>query len=169
MLRSSLFAVCLALVSSVVADSPRVLRETRDDRHVAVIGDGFLRAEDADGKTYFLRSCLLAEDADGTLCASLDGKLLKFVPPVSVPNDATQILLDPSGEVSVLLRGDRTRIQIGLLESSFVRRRAGMREVGRGVLVCDERVVPVTDAFGEQSRTFLIQGWIDDPAIDQTK
>jgi flagellar basal body rod protein FlgG len=168
MLRSCLVAMCLILAGPVVADSPRVLRETRDDRHVAVIGDGFLRAEDADETVYLLRSCVLAENADGTLCASLDGKLLTFVPPIVVPNDATRILIDSCGYVSVLQRGQPDRIQIGMLEASFVRHRVGMRAAAPGVLVCDEHVIPVTDAFGEQTGIFLLQGWIDQAPSEET-
>lgn len=169
MLRMSLFAICLALVSPVVADSPRVLRETCDDRHVAVIGDGFLWAEDADGKTYFLRSCLLAEDADGMLCASLDGKLLKLKPPISVPSDASRVFIDVDGAVSVFHRDDRSRIEIGRLEASFVRHRVGMREIAPGVFLCDEHVPPIIEAFGEQSQAFLMQGWIDAAPSSETK
>jgi flagellar basal-body rod protein FlgG len=167
--RASAFALFLAFAGVVAADSPRILRETRDDRHVAVIGDGFLRAEDADETVYLLRSCTLAENSDGELCASVDGKLLKLDPPIVVPNDSTRILIDPCGYVSVLQRGQGDRIQIGMIEVSFVRHRVGMREVAPGVLVCGEHFVPVTDAFGEQTGTFLMQGWIDQAPSEEAK
>lgn len=169
MLRLSLFAICAAFVGPVAADTPRILRETRDDRHVAVVGDGFLWAEDADGKSYFLRSCLLAEDADGILCASLDGKIVKLKPPISVPSDASRVLIDAGGEVSVLHRGDRSRTEIGRLEVSFVRHRVGMREIASGVLVCDQQVAPMVKAFGERSQAFVMQGWIDAAPSEGTK
>jgi flagellar basal body rod protein FlgG len=161
MLRVVLYAILFA--SPAFADSPRLLRETRDDRHLAVVGDGFLWAEDAEGKSYFLRSCVLAENSEGTLCASLEGELLTIDPRISVPSDAVRVLVGPCGDVSVLSRGQNQRTEIGSLSVAFVRHREGIREIAPGAFICDEHVPPTCDSFGEGSQTFLMQGWIGVP------
>lgn len=166
MARMLIFLTLIACAAEARGDAPRVLIETGNDQHLAVIGDAFMQAEDEDQKRYFLRSCVFTVDDVQRLCAQFDDKLVPFDPSISVPDETKRTFVALDGRVLILQRGNSNLpMNFGSVMAHITRNRASMQSVAPGVVTFDEMVMLSRVEFGEHSRTFLLQGWLENGVL----
>ncbi|MBN8527096.1 MAG: flagellar hook basal-body protein [Planctomycetes bacterium] len=81
------------------------LDPTGNQLDVAVHGDGFLVAQDAQGRNWLTRNGNLVLDAQGRL-STREGHLIQGQGgPITIPEDAQRVVIDESGLISIENRG----------------------------------------------------------------
>lgn len=147
------------VVSTVSHKADTQLSKTGRTLDFAIAGEGYFTLYDQEtGYTIFTRVGSFDIDAEGSLTAWFDGKLLPLQPGLSVPEDSAGFAVSPTGRVSVILDG--TRKQMGKIqlhrwptndsepaEISFTNPSSGMLAASPGDLGCG----------------FLVQGWLEKP------
>tara|TARA_R110002072_G_scaffold42064_12_gene118208 strand:+ start:163452 stop:164255 length:804 start_codon:yes stop_codon:yes gene_type:complete len=100
-------------------------------------GKGFfkVRVEDAlGGGEAYTRAGNFVPNANGTLVlANSDGRILE--PEITIPDDATAVQIDPSGEVRVATSGNPTPTAIGDIKLTRFVNEAGLTQVGTNLWV----------------------------------
>jgi flagellar basal-body rod protein FlgG len=95
---------------------------------VAIEGDGFFALTLPDGSQAYTRAGDFRVDADGNLVTP-DGYYLE--PRITIPADATQVAIGPTGIVTVLV--GNTQSDIGTIQLSRFRNNAGLVGTGRNL------------------------------------
>ena len=94
---------------------------------MAIEGDGFFEVTLPDGTSGYTRAGDFAIDADGNL-VSPDGY---YLPQITIPDQAEQVSIGPTGEVIVQVDG--TQSQIGQITLSRFRNPTGLVSIGRNL------------------------------------
>jgi len=117
-------------------------RLTENQLDVAIEGRGFLQVTDpATGNTLYTRAGNLSINAEGSLVigSAMTGR--KLLPNISIPQDATDIVITPEGKVSVRQPTTTKLTQVGTIELvSFVN--------PEGLLKLGENLYAETDSSG---------------------
>ena len=108
------------------------LEQTGQELDLAIVGDGFFRVRDAT-EVVFTRAGNLTKNAEGQLViASADkGRLLD--PPITIPNDATQIGISADGIVSVRLPGQQELTNLGQIQTARFINPKGLLQLGENL------------------------------------
>jgi flagellar basal-body rod protein FlgG len=129
-------------VSSVQTDFKQgAFQLTNNPLDIAIEGPGFLQVLDPSGDTLYTRAGNLSINADGNLVlgSASTGRLLE--PSIQIPNDASEISIQPNGVVSVRLPNQTTLSQVGQLQISTFINPEGLMKQG-------ENLYRETDASG---------------------
>jgi len=117
-------------------------QQTGNHLDVAIEGRGFFQVIDpATGNTLYTRAGNFSRNAEGQLVigSASTGRLLQ--PSITIPQDATEIVISPEGKVSVRQPGSTRLTQVGNIElASFVN--------PEGLLKLGENLYAETDASG---------------------
>lgn len=89
------------------------IRPTRNATDLAVDGAGFFELENTLGERVYTRAGQFRVDADGYL-ASVNG--LRLAQGIRIPQDATELRISDTGEISAKLGGDAERTVLDVLE-----------------------------------------------------
>lgn len=103
------------------------LTETSNDFDMAIVGRGFFQVQAPDGTTLYTRDGAFNKNENGELVTA-DGYLV--IPTITVPNDATQITINRSGEVYATIGNNATPQQLGQLQLANFVNEAGLKELG---------------------------------------
>lgn len=126
---------------------------------VMIEGDGFFQVLQADGSIAFTRDGGWQRDSSGRIVTS-DG--LPMEPEVTIPAEATQIIVGRSGEVSVMIPGSTTSEQIGQIELVRFLNAAGLHATGRNLFVPTEASGDAIQAPpGSEGTGTLVQGFLE--------
>jgi flagellar basal-body rod protein FlgG len=106
------------------------LMQTGNPLDVAIEGKGFLPMLRHDGEVVYTRNGSLKLDATGRVVNS-DG--LPIEPPITVPVDATDIVIGSDGKVSVRQPGQETPSELGQLQLVTFPNPGGLEAVGHNV------------------------------------
>jgi flagellar basal-body rod protein FlgG len=101
---------------------------TNANLDLAVVGDGFFRLRQADGRLAYTRNGSFGLDAKGRLAAS-GGQLLE--PPITVPPGAEDVRVSPDGHVTAVVAG--TVQDLGRIELATFPNPAGLSALGGGL------------------------------------
>ncbi len=126
---------------------------------LAIEGDGYFQVQRPDGSTGYTR--------DGGLTVSDQGQLVTeggylFMPPITIPPDATSISISPNGTVSVVSGTNATDVEIGRIEMARFLNPHGLLAVGENQYVQTPASgeplngFPQEDGFGR-----LLQGMLE--------
>ncbi len=110
------------------------IQETGRELDVAIEGHGFLQVTDPQSQqTLFTRAGNLDINADGNLVigSAQTGRLLE--PPIQIPQDATAISINPSGQVLVRQVGNAQLQQVGQLQMAQFVNPDGLLKVGENL------------------------------------
>jgi flagellar basal-body rod protein FlgG len=143
---------------------PGEMRETGNPLDLAINGEGFIELAGPQGQTILWRGGTLRVSEDGFL-ASAGGLPLKAM--ISVPEGATAMTIDASGEVRAIAPGGSEPESIGQVELVLVRNPQGLSDMGGGLYrpAAEEDVVS-TEA-GERGGSFL-QGSVELSNVELT-
>ncbi|MFH1268766.1 MAG: flagellar basal-body rod protein FlgG [Planctomycetota bacterium] len=100
---------------------------------VAIEGRGFFQVTDPTGEIYYSRAGNLDKNANGDLVmgSAQTGRLLE--PPISIPEDATDIVISAEGIVSVRQPGNTQLSQVGQIELAYFINPDGLLKLGENL------------------------------------
>jgi flagellar basal-body rod protein FlgG len=140
------------------------LRQTGKALDVAIDGRGFLSVQRLDGQLAYTRDGSLRLDANGNLVNSA-GLLLD--PPISIPQDATEILLTRDGLVQVRVAGNAALTQVGQLQLTTFPNEGGLLALGGNLF--DESAgsgSPTSGTPGAQGFGQIAQGSLEESNVN---
>lgn len=88
------------------------LQTTGQSLDVAIVGNGFLQVQQANGETAYTRAGQLQVNAEGRL---VNAQGLPIVPDITIPANATSVSIGENGMVSVTFSGSGNQSQVGQL------------------------------------------------------
>jgi len=116
------------------------LMQTGRRLDVAIQGNGFMQVQDTNGILY-TRNGQFAVNDNGDLVVGSANRGRRIDPPITIPNDTTEISISPEGIVSVMQPGSTNMSQVGqLLLTRFIN--------PEGLLQEGESLYSMTDASG---------------------
>ncbi|WP_300523560.1 flagellar basal-body rod protein FlgG [Aminiphilus sp.] len=108
------------------------LKVTGNQLDVAIEGDGFFQVQLPNGDIAYTRDGAWRLDGDGQIVTS-NGYLLE--PAVVVPEDAVEITISPTGDVSILVPGDVNPQNVGQIELARFVNPGGLKAIGKNLFV----------------------------------
>ncbi|MGI0524454.1 flagellar basal-body rod protein FlgG [Rhizobium giardinii] len=130
------------------------LVSTGNDLDLALIGRGWFQIETPDGETAYTRAGAFNTNADGQL-VTIDGYTV--IPEITVPQNASEITVSSSGQVTVRIGNDTVPQEIGQLTIANFVNEAGLEPQG-------DNLFKQTPASGEP-----VIGTPTDPGYAQIK
>jgi flagellar basal-body rod protein FlgG len=140
------------------------LTQTSNKLDLAINGRGFFQVLMPSGETAYTRAGNLSVNQDGQLVTS-DGYQIQ--PQVSIPQDATDVTISPSGQVQVSQTGSTTPTVVGQLQLATFTNEAGLEAQGDNLFMesgaSGAAVVgdPTSPGFGS-----LMQGYTEASNVD---
>lgn len=108
---------------------------------VAIEGNGFFQVVDPSGEIYYTRAGNFSINANGNLIVGSAGTGRLIEPPITIPEDATDIVITPEGRVSVQQPNNELLTDVGTIElATFIN--------PEGLLRRGENLYSQTDASG---------------------
>lgn len=154
-------------VASTQADhGPGSLLSTGSQLDVAIVGDGFFPVQNG-GQLLYTRAGSFTVNADGDLVlASADrGRLLD--PPISIPQDATEIGISSEGVVSVRQAGSDQLQQIGQIQLARFINPQGLIQTGENLYSASDASGPaLIGTPGTENRGTLRQGFLEQSNVE---
>lgn len=129
-------------VSSVQTDQAQgAFQDTGGELDLAIVGKGFLQVTDPTGQIQYTRAGNLSQNANGQLVVASAGTGRLVEPQITIPNDATGVVINPDGVVMVQQAGTTALSQIGQLQLAMFINPEGLLKLG-------ENLYQETDASG---------------------
>jgi len=151
------------------AGTPRIMTQgnllpTNKDFDVAIRGEGFFKVLLPDGRTAYSRDGSFELDAQGRIVTA-QGYVVQ--PSITVPQNATGVTINQSGQVSVALPGQTALTQIGQFELAIFVNKAGLQGIGDNLFVetpasgTPQNGNPSSEGFGN-----LLQGQLEQANVE---
>lgn len=140
---------------------PGSLAQTGNPLDLAIQGDGFFQVQVDSGDTTYTRDGTFKRDANGTLVTS-DGYPMQ--PNITIPSDATEIVIGLNGTVSVRQAGSTDLNQVGQLQLARFANPAGLESIGRNLFQqtpASGDAIQGTAGQGEFAKTTITQGFLE--------
>ncbi len=143
--------------------SQGAFKETGGELDVAIEGQGFFQLQDpTNGNMLFTRAGTFSKNSEGQLVISSanTGRLLQ--PPISIPQDATEIVISSEGKVSVRQPGQTKLNQVGTLELAAFVNQEGLLKLGENLYAeTDSSGPPRSGTPGKDGLGVLRQGALE--------
>ncbi|MEQ8388330.1 MAG: flagellar basal-body rod protein FlgG [Alphaproteobacteria bacterium] len=140
------------------------LTQTDNPFDIAIQGKGYFEIDLPTGETGYTRAGSFQVSPDGELVTT-EGYLVQ--PGVTIPNDATNVTINESGEVIVSQQGVAAPINVGQLSLVVFPNEAGLEAEGSNLLT--ETAAsggPIAGVPGEAGFGSLIQGFLESSNVD---
>lgn len=140
------------------------MQNTQNSLDLAIQGRGFFQVTQPDGSISYTRSGSFQLSPNGELVTA-DGFLIE--PAITIPNNATEISINQSGEVFAVIPGQIDPTNLGQLQVATFINEAGLQAVGNNYY--EETTAsgspitgtPDTDEFGS-----ILQGFLENSNVD---
>lgn len=143
------------------------LTKTGNPLDLAINGRGWLQLAGADGEVAYARAGSLGRNADGDL-VNVDGRVLQ--PRITIPADASEIVVSESGTVSVRSGSAGQLRQIGQILIARFANEAGLAPLGGNLHRVTEASGPaVVGVPGEAGAGALQQGYLEQSNVDAVR
>lgn len=133
-------------------------QQTGNQLDIAIEGDGFFQITMPDGTIGYTRNGSFKIDSNGNIVTA-EGYLLE--PAISIPENATSIIVGQDGTVSVTIPGDTNPTELGAIELARFINPSGLKNIGRNLYqttaASGEAVTgaPGADGFGTLAQGVL--------------
>jgi len=137
-------------------------KETGGELDVAIEGKGFFQVTDPSGEILYTRAGNFSKNSNGELVigSASTGRLLE--PPLTVPEDATGIIVSPEGIVSVRQPQTAQASQVGQIELVQFINPEGLLKLGENLYAeTDASGTPLTSQPGQDGTGVLRQGSLE--------
>lgn len=139
---------------------------------VGIQGNGFFKVKILDSigdGTGYTRNGNFFVNNEGDLVLGM-GDGYKMIPPITIPQGATDISISESGAIEVRLPGQDQMTRVGELEISKFINPQGLRLLGGSIYVGTEASgAPVTGRPGEEGAGVILQGYLEGSNVDPVK
>ncbi|MBD1400450.1 flagellar basal-body rod protein FlgG [Pelovirga terrestris] len=133
--------------------------QTESELDVAIEGPGFFQVILPDGTDAYTRSGALKKDSTGRLVTS-DG--FPLIPEIVIPEGSTSIAIGSGGTVDVLLDGESTPTEVGVIELIRFGNPSGLKSLGRNLYSETPTTgAPIAGTPGEAGFGSLSQGFLE--------
>ncbi|HGY55149.1 MAG TPA: flagellar basal-body rod protein FlgG [Caldithrix abyssi] len=140
------------------------ITETGNPLDIAINGKGFLQVEMPNGTFAYTRDGALKINAQGEVVTNSG---LKVFPEITVPENASGILISQDGVVSVQIAGQPETEEVGQLELVTFMNPAGLEAVGGNLFVETEASgTPIFRVPGEEDMGLVVQGYLEKSNVD---
>jgi flagellar basal-body rod protein FlgG len=139
--------------------------QTGNPFDVAIEGDGFFQVSLDNGSIAYTRDGSFKRDASGQLVTS-DGYPIQ--PAITIPADATEVVINSNGTVSVRQSGAETFTDVGQLQIARFSNPAGLESAGRNLFLASPAsgvAVAGTAGQGDFGRTIINQGFLENSNV----
>jgi flagellar basal-body rod protein FlgG len=131
---------------------------------LAIDGRGYFQVLLPSGETGYTRAGNFSVNGEGQLVTE-DGYPVQ--PEISIPQEARDVIISPTGQVQVLLDGDPTPQIVGELQLASFFNEAGLEAIGDNLLLETAASGPaVVAAPGEPGLGTLLQGYTESSNVD---
>jgi len=140
---------------------PGSIAQTGNPLDLAIQGDGFYQVLTDSGDVAYTRDGNFKRDANGTIVSS-DGYPLQ--PNITIPTDATEIVIGLNGTVSVRQAGSTDLSQVGQIQLVRFSNPAGLEAIGRNLYQktpASGDATQGTAGQGEFAKTTINQGFLE--------
>ena len=135
------------------------LQQTGNALDMAIEGDGFFQINLPSGETGYTRAGTFKKNSQGQLVTS-DGFTLQ--PQISIPQNATNVVIGVDGIVSVTIAGQSQPQQVGTIELTRFINPAGLQSQGRNLFLPTQASGDaITGSPGRDGFGTLIQGFVE--------
>lgn len=143
------------------------LTQTGNPLDIAINGNGWLQLQGPTGDTIYSRAGALNLNQNGQL-VNLNGYLVE--PQITIPENARQITITASGEVSALVDGELIPTVLGQLTLSNFVNEAGLEPLGDNLFAAtDASGDAVEGAAGDPNFGTIEQGYLEASNVDAIK
>ncbi len=152
----------LAAVSKLFTQGD--FQQTGNELDVAIQGKGFFQVLQPDGTVAYSRTGTFRLDSAGQMVTA-DGEPLE--PPINIPQDALNINVSSTGQVTVLQPGQTVPTVVGQIELANFINPAGLVSTGRGLYKeTDASGAPVIANPGTNELGTVQQGFIESSNVN---
>ncbi len=140
------------------------LAQTGKDYDIAIRGEGFFKITQPNGTTAYTRDGSFELDAQGRLVTA-EGNLVQ--PGITIPQNATGVIINAQGQVSATLPGSATPTVLGQIELSIFVNKAGLQGIGDNLYLetpasgTPQNGTPASDGFGNLQQGQLEQANVE--------
>ncbi len=143
------------------------LTQTGNKLDLALNGRGWFQVADANGELFYTRAGAFNKNADGQLVTT-DGYLVQ--PTITIPNDASEIIVNQSGQVFARIGNDTQLRELGQLTLANFVNEAGLEPQGDNLY--RETVAsgaPILGVPGDPGLATVNQGYLENSNVDPVK
>jgi flagellar basal-body rod protein FlgG len=140
---------------------PGSIQQTGNPLDLAIQGEGYFQVQLDNGQLAYTRDGTLKRDANGTLVTS-DGYAVQ--PGITIPNDATEIIISSNGTVNTRQAGSQDFNQAGQLQLVRFSNPAGLESIGKNLFIetpASGSPTQGTAGQAEFGRTTINQGYLE--------
>lgn len=140
---------------------PGSTAQTGNPLDLAIQGEGFFQVQTDGGQIAYTRDGSFKRDANGTLVTT-DGYPVQ--PNITIPSDATEIIIGLNGAVSVRQPGSTSLNQVGQIQLARFANPAGLESIGRNLFQetpASGSVVQGNAGQGNFAKTTVTQGFLE--------
>jgi flagellar basal-body rod protein FlgG len=144
---------------------PGSVVQTGNPLDLTIQGDGFFQVQLDSGEVAYTRDGSFKRDGTGQLVTS-DGYPVQ--PAITIPNDATEIIVGINGVVSIRQANNNELSQIGQLQLARFANPAGMESIGRNLFIqtpASGQAVQGTAGQGDLAKTSINQGYLENSNV----
>ncbi len=144
--------------------SQGTVQATENPLDIAMQGKGYFQIELPDGSIAYTRDGAFKLSPDG-IVVTRDGFTVQ--PAITVPDDATDISINSSGQVEVMLQGQVEPQQLGQLEVATFINPPGLKAIGDNLFLETEASGdPTLGNPGEEGFGTMLQGYLENSNVD---
>jgi len=138
--------------------------QTGNKLDVAIQGRGYLQVQMPSGETAYTRAGNFSVNGEGQLVTD-DGYLV--IPQISLPQDATDVVISATGQVQVVQPGNPAPSQVGQLELAAFFNEGGLEAIGDNLFLETGASGPAnTGTPGADGLGRLLQGYTEASNVD---
>jgi flagellar basal-body rod protein FlgG len=140
------------------------LSPTGNDLDVAIRGEGFFKIQMPDGTYAYTRDGSFMMDAQGRVVTAQGNPVQ---PTLTIPQNSSQITINPQGQLTVLLPGSTTPTLVGQIGLTRFINKAGLNPIGDNLFTdtpasgTPQDGVANTDGFGDMQQGNLEQANVE--------
>ncbi len=143
------------------------LTNTTNKLDLALNGRGWFQVASADGEQLYTRAGAFNKNADGQI-VTIDGYVVQ--PAITIPDDATNIVVNESGEVFVRIENEPELQLLGQLTLANFANEAGLEPLGGNLYRETEASgAPVIGVPGDIGFGKVQQGYLENSNVDPVK
>ncbi|MDG1287093.1 MAG: flagellar basal-body rod protein FlgG [Rickettsiales bacterium] len=138
--------------------------QTENALDVAMQGRGFFQVELPTGEFAYTRSGAMQRNQDGEI-VTIDGYLIS--PAITIPDDATSISINATGEVEVTIDGQIEPTNLGQFDMATFINPAGLEAIGGNLYKETEASgAPVVGLAGDEGFGSILQGFLEQSNVN---